>query len=46
MKEKHKKCRDERNQLANAVKNEKAQVAKLESYSFRLKLQLDEIRHM
>lgn len=46
LKEMHKKSKEERTSLAQQLKEEKAQVSKLENSSFRLKMKLDELRNM
>ncbi len=46
LKEKHRRCKNERNEVVYQLKNEKAQVIKIDRYSFKLKMQLDELRQM
>lgn len=43
VKNKQTNIRNERNEFATQLKNERAQVIKLDKYSFKLKIQLDEV---
>ena len=44
VKEKQNNLRNERNEFATQLKNERAKGVKMDKYSFKLKIQLDEVR--